>query len=289
MTVVIHTDREAPPGSPALVRDALLRDSNGGVGFLYDFGHRYGWPSGVAPVDGDVVPDISETADGAVDIFSGQAVSLIGGGMAFNSVTSKPVEVTIPANFAADIWDGGEGDQHFLVCVYLRLLTESDWPATGTRPVICWTATSQGYVGPEVDLLTMGFWTSGGNDYLTSRRQLDGGTDVDTRFFNISGHYGRIGQLAFWRNGSGARLRWRDSLGVLSDSRADEGNNTGDFSAKLGHLGVTQSLWGLSNPDQHANTNFRIFRAFGENVAKSGRDPEEVADVDYERNIGRFS
>lgn len=289
MALVIRTNTvTTDPNARMLVRDALLNGSNDGIRFLQDFGHRYSWPETAAPVNGSVIRDVSEHADGAFVLPSGQAVTLSGNGVDFSPLTNNPTEIEVPASVASDIWDSA--DQYFLVALYLKLPLESEWPISGVLPFVCWTLTNSGYLTPEIDLLTMGMWSSNGNKYLAARRQTAGGATVDaTHFILTSGHFGQIGQLAFWRNAAGQGIRWKDAIGELSASNAANSNNTGDFSAKTGHIGAPETLWNLANAGHQASSNFKLYRSFVENLERSGRDPEEVLDADFARVIGRMS
>lgn len=289
MTLVIRTNTPTTdPDARTLVRDALLDGASDGVRFLYDFGHRYGWTSTAAPVNGSVIPDVSEHGDGLFAIPSGQAVTLGGNGIDFSSLTQQPTEIQIPASFSADIW--ASANQYFLIALYLKLPLESEWPVSGKRPFLCFTETNSGYLTPEIDLVTLSMWTSGGNKYLAADRQTAGGATVSSTFFILpSTHFGQVGQFAFWRNAAGQVLRWLDADGPVSATTAVGSNNSGNFSAKVGRIGVPETLWNLSDPGHQASSNFKFYRAFGENLATSGRNPTAVLDADYARNIAKMA
>lgn len=286
MTFLIRTKSPTTdPNARPLVRDALLDGAGGGVSFLHDWTHAFQGAI-AAPQDSDVVKDIGETNDGAFAITAGQAVGFSGGGVDFSPLTDGNAAIDIPAAVAADIHGSG---QHFLLCLYLRLPLQAEWPPSGLVPFAAWTDTSLGYAGGEIDLLTMGMMESGAGVVLSARRQTAGGTVVDSHSILAAPHFGLVGQLAFWRNATGQGLRFRSAAGTNISTAAAGADNTGDFSGKTGHIGVPDSLWNMAAPGHVDASNFRMYRGFMENLQSSGRDPVTVLDADYARNIERFS
>ena len=114
-----------------LVRDNLLDGvQNDGVRFLADLGFGFSYPGGPLlgratagnPLNGALVADVSEHADGYVNLNPGDALPYSGGGFSFAGATSLGYGgagaiqgdcLVIPASVAADLWAayGGASQQ----------------------------------------------------------------------------------------------------------------------------------------------------------------------------------
>ncbi|WP_156448189.1 hypothetical protein [Sphingobium sp. CCH11-B1] len=290
MTVIIRTNTDVTdPNAPIYVRDQLLADSNDGVRFLFDYGRPYSWPNQDDPINGDGARDISNHANAAWTITSGSPdFDPEDGGMDFSTVTTQPANLVVPAaSFAADIF----ADQLFLVAMYLKLPSAAQWPAdaSGYRYFMCGTLGSSSVVtSGEADIVSIGMWTNGSTHYLVAHRQKNG-TVVDTLFIDMAGQFEAVGQLGFWRSATQQGLRWKSAAGTVLYTLSASTKNVTNFSSKTLQVGLPNTFWGLSDAGHRASSHYRMFRHFGENLARSGRDPVTVLDADYARNIGRFA
>lgn len=291
MTIILRTDTAiTDPTAPVYVRDQLLANSNDGVRFLFDFGRPYSWPNQDNPHNGDGVRDISQHANAPWNISgAGPTFELAAGFMNFSTVSVDPADVVIPAAFAADIW----ADQLFLISMYLKVPNEDQWPASGASDKywLCATTGNSGVmVSGELDIISLGMWTNGATKYLVARRQLSG-TTVETLYLPMAGHFGTVGQFAFWRTAAQQGLRWRSSVGSVREveAKGTGTKNVADFSGKTLQFGMPGSTWFLPAAGDQASRNYKIARVFGENLSRSGRAPLDVLDADYARNIGRFT
>jgi hypothetical protein len=290
MTLVLYSDTAiADPTAPMYVRDQLLADSNSGVRFLFDYGRSYSWPTQDSPLNGDGLRDISQHANAAWTITLGRPTfDPTTGGMDFSTVTQQPANVVVPAtSFAADIF----ADQRFMVAMYLKVPTEAQWPVNGTgyRYFMVGTTGTGGVTSTgEQDIVSIGMWTNGATKYLVVHRQTSG-TTVDTLFVPMAGQFETVGQLGFWRTSTQQGLRWKSAAGAIIYTIAAGSLNAGSFAANTLQVGLPKSFWGLGDAGHQASAHYRMFRHFGENLVRSGRDPVTVLDADYARNIARFS
>lgn len=274
---------------PLLKRDKLLLNDNGGVKFLADLSNTFSWPGG-APVNGSAVKNINEAigADASMLIQSGDSISYAGGGFDLSALAKVGNELDIPAAVAADIW--AAANQYFMVCIYMKLPALADWNSgANLAPFLQWAASSY-QVGPEI--VTMAFQSA--SSVISLRRQNGAGTADVLSLVPAAGDYGSVAQIAFWRNASGQGARLKTANGTVSASAAVGVNNTQNFAALPGKLGVPVSGFNgaaganISAITGHANTfKARIYRAFVENLVASGRTPTTVLDDDWTRTIAR--
>jgi len=282
-------------------RDPLIYGAtNEGIRFIADLGFGYCYPGGAlsgrpaasAPANAAVVYDASDTANGIVRVAAGDSVAYAGGGFNFGTVTKQGNYLEIPESVAADIYTVyGGNSQQFMVCAYIKMPSSANWNTNASLATMlqfagAGTATYQN----TSDLVLLAQGTGG---TLQARRQTAAGTITATSITMGAGDYGLITQVAFWRNASGVGLRIKNSNGTQVVTGVAGSNNTQDFSAKTGQVGVSGGFWAvdgnqtLIGSGQTAAKNFRLYRVFVENLARSGRDPVTVLDADYERVIAR--
>lgn len=269
---------------PILQADDYLRGGQGGVLFLFDLDYEPSYAGG-APTDGVTIGDISGNADSTFELTSGQTVAYSGRGFDFTGVTADGDYVAIPASVAADIW---AGNQYFLVMFYVRLPIEADWNTISTlAPFAAWTSVANGYPG-EADLLTIAQLDAGTGPRLTARRQTNGASTAEA--FNITpetSDFGQFAQILFWRDASGQGFRLKTASNTHLETKAVGSANTGNFSTKVGRLGIGESFWQLSNAAHLEAAKWVLYRGMVENLETSGRDPETVADDDWDRTVAR--
>lgn len=277
-TNVAFTD----PSLPVLTRDRLLLDDNGGVRHLFDLAYPFSWPGGV-PVNGAVIRDVAENADGAFTLTGTGTVAAAGGGFDFTNVTTPVAEITIPAAVSTDIWGDGVVNQYFLQCLYMRLPTLAGWSVSGVPAMTSFTSAATGFQA-ENEMFGFHQATSGGTPRVRGLRCLNGTASLDE--FNIeptAGHYGSVVQLAFWRDASGQVMRLKSANGSILTGKAVNVNNAVSFAGKAGHIGIGAARW----PPVTTGRGFRVYRGFVENLRTSGRNPAAVLDADWARTIAR--
>lgn len=285
------------------VRDALLRGCpNDGMRHIFDLAFSYCYPAGLpatrpapgAPADGAVVRDVAERANSAVRVAGGQAVGYAGGGFDFSGITAKGGGyIEVPPSVAADFATPYGGVvQRFLVCLYVRLPTLADGNVSGSMASIIGSGASNYQASPEIFCMGM-LAANGGTLPLTYRRQT--ALNIVDRFDFLNpavSDLGNVVQLAFWRNAFGQNFRLKSPNGTRFGV---PGTNTGaDNPLAIGtnpiQIGVGQAGFWQSNlvtAGQDKAVRFRVYRAFFENLARSGRDPAAVLDADYDRVMAR--
>lgn len=282
-------------------RDALLTGAvNDGVRFIADlsFGYCYpggafeGRPSPAAPANNAVIYDVADRANGAAKVISGNTINYSGGGFDFGSITKKDNYLEIPASVAADIYTSyGGASQQFLACMYIKLPTSANWnTSSSVLPMLQFAGTGTATYQNTADLVAI---AQGANGTLQGRRQTGAGAASTASITLDSGDYGLVTQIAYWRNASGVGIRIKNSNGTKITTAAVGSNNTQDFSGKTGIAGVSGGFWAvdgnnvLNGAGQTGAKNFRLYRLFVENLARSGRSPLTVLDADYARVAAR--
>lgn len=280
---------------PLAVRDALLRDvPNDGVRFGADLAFGWSYPGGPyasrpapgAPANGAVVYDVAERANASVVLRSGQVVGYAGGGFDFSSLTDNSSYLSIPASVAADLYTPFSGaSQRYLFCAYLKLPALADWNTDSVvAPFVHWSAAP--FNTPSTDLFTLS-QTSGATKGIILHRQTAGATAQSLSLVPAGGDYGSNAQLAVYRTATATGLRLRTANGTILATAAQGADNSGDFSALTGRLGVGSAFWRSPLSAQVNAAKWRLGRAFVENLARSGRDPITVLDDDYARVVAR--
>lgn len=263
-----------------LQRDQLLFGANNGVLSLFDIANSYCYDQTTAVANAKAVTNINESGNnGSLVIPSGQTLTIGGNGVVFDAVTAQNTYVNGHAAAASNIWGAGSGSQYFLYCLYLRLPTLANWNSSGVLEAMMQFAADTASYQTVADLLLI---AQGGSGVLSFRRQKAAGSTDNLTITPVSGDYGNVVQLAFWRNASGQTARLKSANGTISATGAVSTNNTQDFSActqKVGHVGT---FVGSANA-----VKWRYYRSFIENLTTSGRDPATVLDADYTRTIAR--
>lgn len=283
----------ADPTRPRPVRDPLLSGvANSGVRFMADLAFPYCYPGGAptgrpaaaAPTNGAVVQDMTDLANGSVVIPAG-TVGYAGGGFDFTNAqgvgaaATWDVGIQMPASVLSDIYTafGGKSQRYLFTC-WVKLPALADWNASGTLLAF---AGDRSYL-TDVSLFVLSMKAGG---LIDVRREVAANT-ADTTTMTIqpaAGDYGTVVQIAFWRADSGQGLRLRSANGTVLVTRAVGADNTQNFSTNQFTVGKNgRSFAGASGTAVlQALNGFRVYRAFMENLARSGRDPATVLDQDY--------
>jgi len=272
------------PNLETLKRDQLLAGDNAGVRFLFDTAFSFSYGGG-SPANGAKMGDVSEHADGSFVLSNGQAVGYSGKGFDLSTVTGITSD-TSQAHVLAPggIWSGIAAAQEFIVCAYLRLPAEVDWNTEASiLAFFASSANGNGY-GAVADPLTIGLRATAKS--ISFRRQTAVGAQVELTC-SPEGHYGKVAQVAFWRNaaGTGARIK---SVGGLTQATGVAGAlNVADIAACQPRFGNAVAFNYANLPGHRAGRKYRLYRGFIENLAVSGRDPVAVLDADYARTVAR--
>ena len=285
---------------PLLLRDPLLAAPNNGIRFLMDAGFGFSYPGGpfvgrpaaAAPLNSTNVYDVAELSNASWVIPGGQTMLYSGGGFDFTNVNVKGVYAQIPASVAADIWNAfGGASQRFFMCCYLKLPLLADWPQTGgINGFMSFAASNAGTGLP--DIATFGMVNSG---QVQAVRQYTGGSLQGTGFTPSASAYGTLCQMAAWRTqANGLSMSLRSVAGGIQSSTNASTNtdNVENFSTRTGQVGIGTAYWPntLNAGSNSAGAmKFRIYRAFVENLARSGRDPVTVLDADWTRVQARIT
>jgi hypothetical protein len=182
---------------PFPVRDALVRDDNGGVRYLFDLAFPWCYPGGPPsgrPAAADpgvaaVITDMAERAGaGGVNSPGTNArLTYAGGGFDFSGVTVRQNIFTGPAAALADIWSAAPAgaafpgaSQRFLAVQYCKLPLDANFNTGTISPIFSASFGSAGMnSNPELVLIglvaTRGFAGRGrfgdaGTDRLLAQR-----------------------------------------------------------------------------------------------------------------------
>lgn len=270
------------------VADPLLVGAGGGVKTLFDLAALSSWPSQVAPANGSSIIDLSGSGVGNLSmVVNGTAPTFVGGGFDFTVESAIEKNVIAPATALASIW--AAANQYFLVCSYVKFPARADWNVSASlTSFFCTTSVNTGYATPEADLVTIAQVASGGVPAgLSARRQTSGGSGHDPLTMSdatMTNHYGKVAQLAYWRNAAGTGLQVTTSAGTALTSGAVGVNNTGNFSAK-------QPRWGrpIAFTLLNSGNKSRLYRGWIEDLSVSGRTPATVLAADWAAVSARFS
>jgi len=284
------------PALEVAVRDVLLRGvANEGVRFIADLGFAFSYPAGPfsgrpapgAPANGALIGDVAERNNGSVVLANGQMIGYAGGGFDFSAVTVKGNYLAVPAEVAHDIYTPFNGaSQRPLVVAYVKLPTKANWnTATAIFPMIAWGSANASAAAP--DMVTIG--QSSISSRIEALRQTAGATLVSMNVAVADEEYGQLAQLVWWRNAAGTGLSLRTSRGRTTTLGAVGPDNTSDFSAQIGRLGVCDTYSVPSAPASANAGKFRAYRMFIENLARSGRDPLTVVEADWLRVQARMA
>lgn len=269
------------PGLEKLKRDPLLSKDNGGVRFIFDAGFPFSYPGG-APTNGALVKDVAEIADGSFVLFPGQVVGFNGNGFDFSTLTpSEPLDADNYVNGGANSWNGIFEHQEYLVCIYIRLPSAADWQVPSIMPFFA--SSNIGY-GSEADPVTICFSNL---KRFEARRQTGINSQEPITLEPNPDHYGKVCQVAFWRNANGIGFRIKGEQSVAKRTAAAGVMNTANFSACRPKFGSPPPYTTGTTTGSQSTRKFRLYRGFLENLKLSSRDPEAVLDADWARTVDR--
>lgn len=278
-------------GLPKLRRDAVLSGAiNDGGRFLFDLNSTFCWPGQVAPLNGDAIIDAAEIANGTMSIPSGTA-AFSGEGFDFTNVAMNSVGnagVALPASVLNDIYTTYTGNsQHYCVIAWVKLPTLANWNASGSILSIIGDKS----FSTAASLFTLN-QVSGGA--ISVRRQTAAATADNYSLSSsdlaaISAH-GAVVQIIIWRNATNQGFRVKTATGERTVSQAAGSTNTQNFSTNLFYFGRPAAFVGASTgtvATLTALSGFRVYRGYVENLARTGRDPAVIADLDWTLTSGR--
>ena len=294
-TPLVSTDTSLP----ILTRDALLDGiENDGVRFIFDLAFGFCYPGGsitdreapADPLDNALIADISETNDASFLLGAGELVQFLGNGFDYSSLTQPNSAIIAPADILADIMADFEGSsQDYMLVTYVKLPTESDWTTSGLTSYIS-AANTGGSLSS--DFVAFGAHTDVGVPVIRAIRTI-----YDQSTEEYSGEYteievnanefGQFAQIAFWRNSSGRGISIRTVNGRRTNTGVYGENTDHDFSGYTLKFGCKGGYWHTDFINQLGAHNFRQYRGFVENLARSGRDPLTVLEADWERTVAR--
>jgi len=277
---------------PFKVRDQVLANSNDGVRFLADTAFPYSYPGGAisgrpaagAPANQALIQDASDHANGLFQKSATQTIGYAGNMFDFSTMTAttgSTVDELCNIKATASVWADINASQYFMVVAYMRLPNSTDWNSSATiYPFFC---SSVGGYTAAADPITLAMTSAGAID---ARRQTAIGAATTITASAVS-HYGRIAQVAFWRNAAGTGVWIKSSAGATLTTGAAGSNNSADISACTPMFGSVNPFTDYSTAAHRTARNYRLGRVMIENLAQSGRDPAAVLDADYARVIAR--
>ena len=294
--IAVDLTRSLPVRDPSLVGVA-----NSGVRWLSEFafpwcypgGSPIGRPNAGAPANGATVYDMAERANGSVSYTAG-TITYAGGGIDLTNSQSTGVAgaarnagLILPASVLSDIWTpyGGKS-QRYLFSTWVKLPTLANWNSTGT---LLSMAGDLAYNTGSPSLFVLSQQTGG---ILNLRRQIALNTYDTTNALNLipaSADYGSVVQLGVWRTDTQQGLRLRSANGTITVTSAVGSDNTQDFSANTFCVGRNGASFGGASATAvlTALSGVRVYRAYMENLARSGRDPVTVLDAAYAAVVAR--
>lgn len=282
--LVFTVDTEATdPDLITLRNDMVLEGDKDGVSYLFDFSNPLSFAGSNPVVDEEPVNDLAEASGpGHINVHNLDVIAFTGGGLDFSALEGTNSFFRLAADSLAPLFSA----QRFLVMLYVKLPTQADWNTGGTiAPFLSGSSTTGYSNGPELITIAQ---QSGG--ILTSRRQTASATATQLNLTVPAGAYGQLAQITFARTDAGTKLRLRTSSTDTSATDAVGSNNTQDFTAVQHSLGPGPSFWPAVT-NRTAVANWKAYRGLFENLAVSGRDPDEVANADWQRIVegGSFS
>lgn len=267
---------------PLRKRDPLCKFDNDGVRFLFDAAFRWCYADGTANGN-KAVRDVAERKDTSLLVRSSQSIPLVGNGLDFSGTTLPGSYIEIPASVMADLY----ADQHVLICMYMTLPSSDDWPAAASAKALFQGSNNSNSFAAVPDMAFIGFGAAAKS--ISFRRQTAVGAAASLTISPSGPGFGQFTQIAMWRTSAEFGARMKTPSGQTVTTGAAGANNSADFSAALGGFGLPLGFWtfnGLDATELKAN-NYRLHRAFIENLERSGRDPQAVLDDDWQRQIDR--
>lgn len=273
---------------PVVYRDPILNDQeNDGVRFLWDAGFGFSYPAGPYtgraapgnPVNGAVIGDITERANGEFQLLGG-SVTYSGGGFDVSSSTKNGTGVLAPAAVNADIWTAYGGvSQEYLAFGYFKTPSAANWDGVASF------MGDKAYTTGNASMASV-HWV-GVDGRIGAYRQTASNTVESTGWVvSSTNSYSQLVQIAVWRNASGQGLRLQSANETVLQTLSRGSQNTQDFSASrfgwgraaaFGPNDTTHALW----------TGVRAYRGGIINLARWNVDPATLLAADWQRVVAR--
>lgn len=299
---ILRSPIPAPAGAAAKRRDPLLESDNDGVRFAFDLDFSWSYPGGDLetrpapgnPTAGQTIYDIAERGNGAYQRQGSTPVaSYAGGGFDFDGITRTPYGVKAPASAWSTIYSAA--NRYFLWCGYYRMPSSSNWKASnGSFEIFTNTEANGSYISQVEPLTIFQITPTAGNPKIIARRQvLVGASPSNATVLELpmtGDYFGKLCQVAFWRNASGQGFRIKSADNEASATAAVGTETALNFSA-------TRPTWGngatpdngdLSAENKNA-VKYRLYRGFLEDLALSNRNPLDVINGDWTRVQARIA
>lgn len=268
MTVTFFSDVASSNSNlPKIKADQLIPDSGLGVD-LFDISHPYSLRTDVIAAGTSIYNLNGDTTYSSLLVPSTANASLNTDKTAISLVVASAANyagVVIPGKPLVDIY----AQQKFIVCAYLTLPSEANWPSGNTRIVGDSANVTNGAV-------TIMLNKSGSSPQIAGQRLTASGGAVEQRVFVLdSSYYGAVVQVAVYRTAT----EWgftiiKQGASRMTSTLAQGGLCTFDYSARdilVGQCNITLSI--------------NVYRAFIENLAQTLRNPIDVLNADWQRFI----
>jgi len=283
------------------IRDAMLEEvPAGAVRFAFDLDFSWCYPGGpwisrgpqLAPVRNQAVYDLCERADGYsanASYFEAVTAGYAGGGFDFGS--TDPTELRNPYGVAGptDAWNPihASPNAYFMVVAYYKMPTAANWnPSNGFAQMFSSQTSNGFYSDPE----PLSFAQIQGNLAATRQRNAVGILRDTLTLTPTAAHFGKMCQVAYWRNADGQGFRMKSADGEVSTSLPVNAENVSDYTGLAPVWGDARtSANGPLNADVKKALKFREYRGWLENLAASGRDPLTVLNNDWTRVQSRIA
>lgn len=284
-------------------RDPLVEGDSDGVRFIWDLAFPYSYPGGPKPrsaagnpANGALIYSAATKGNdsaltASVVLQSGQTLTYAGGGFDFNSLTTGPDYIEGPGDFITDITTTVNGaTQRYLACMYLKVPASGDWNTyAGTVMTLLSFANSGSNYTNSAELFMIDESVNNGKRFEARRQNSAGTIDGIMSLDPTSANYGLLGQLAFYRTASLCGFRLRTVNGIILVTAAVGSNNSVSLTGLKSKWGITPAFARTTLSDHGTAKNFRIYRGFLENLARSQRDPVAVLDADWTRVQARIA
>ncbi len=253
-----------------IAADKIIRQDNlSYTRLLFDLGDKTGYPDlTVSPPNNTSVNNLVTNAyAGLIKVTATQQLTYGGGGLDFSAATAAGQFVQFE-DILQDIYSNfNSQSQNFLVFLYCKLPTSSDWNANAAiQPFFdCGAA-----YNAAPDLLNISLTNS---SIISLRRQSGTGSTIDTiTLAPQAADYGSLAQIAFWRSSPGQLARMRTSAGIRWGSGTIGGtafsggtlalrgtDNPQDFSTRIVRIGWGGGSFG-SNTQPNGMNGFKLYR-----------------------------
>lgn len=287
MAIIIRASTgTASTDLPVLAKDALIQRANGAMPWLVDLGWAGGYDGQTPVPSGKAVPNMVDGGDNSAFVVPGAGPVVAGGGVSFAPVDASGTYLSIPPSVAAAV---AANSQRFLFCMWVRFPSEANWAAASAqqRTILNWTNT--GAWNSNADLLAIRMVEVNGVKQLLANRQTAIGGSSQLAYSGVpSEFFDAVAQVSVWRTASEMVFSVRTQAGRQIVSGAAGADNSESISGLTGKIGMP-AAWGASPAADPQTRNFRLYRAFVEIPAISGRVPLQVLDQDWDQNFSRFS